>query len=146
VELFTAFLDTELRINPTREEHVQGRTIKGTMGFALRLRVAVPDYEVDGRPWRVNHYEGSSLLDQDLLFLAFEEGKGNWNLAWGVNQPDSSSDELEIVQAPADDRTAENGTVAFRRVMNGMIQFWLPIQNSGRPTFKAWLRLIARRN
>jgi len=47
------------------------------MGFALRLRVAVPDYEVNGRLWRVNHYEGSSLLDQDLVFLAFDEAEGN---------------------------------------------------------------------
>jgi hypothetical protein len=142
--LFTAFLDTKLRTNPTREENVKGSTIKDTMGFALRLRVAVPDYEVNGRLWRVNHYEGSSLLDQDLVFLAFDEGEGSWGLAWGLNRPDSSSDDLEIVQPPAEDATAENGATAFRRIKNGALQFWLPIQNLGPPTFRAWLRLTAR--
>ena len=144
VELFNAFLDTRLRTDPTREEKIRGAVIKGTMGFALRLRVAVPDYEVNGRLWRVNHYEGSSLLDQDLVFLAFEEGEGNWGLAWGINRPDSSSDDLEIVQWPADDAVAESGETAFRRVANGALQFWLPIQNLGPPTFRAWLRLTAR--
>lgn len=144
VELFSAFLDTKLRIDPTREEKVQGIAIKDTMGFALRLRVAVPDYEVNGRPWRVNHYEGSSLLDQDFVFLAFEEEEGNWGLAWGVNRPDSSSDDLEVVQSPAEDARAEDGATAFRRKKNGTLQFWLPIQNIGQPIFRAWLRLTAR--
>jgi hypothetical protein len=144
VELFNAFLDTRLRTDPTREENVKGTVIKGTMGFALRLRVAVPDYEVNGRLWRANHYEGSSLLDQDLVFLVFEEGEGNWGLAWGTNRPDSSSEDLEIVQLPADDAEAENGATAFRRVANGTLQFWLPVQNLGPPTFRAWLRLTAR--
>jgi hypothetical protein len=145
VELFTAFLDTQLRTDPTREEQVQGSVVTGTMGFALRLRVAVPDYEVDGRLWRVNHYEGSALLDQDLIFLGFEEGLDNWGLAWGANRPDSGSDHLEIVKPSAADATAEDGATAFRRVKNGMLQFWLPIQNQGPPTFRAWLRLTARR-
>jgi hypothetical protein len=144
VELFSAFLDTKLRTDPARQENIKGTVIKGTMGFALRLRVAVPDYEVNGRLWRVNHYEGSSLLDEDLVFLAFEEGEGKWGLAWGVNRPDSSSDNLEIVGVPADDEVAESGTTAFRRVRNGVLQFWLPIQNLGPPNLRAWLRLTAR--
>jgi hypothetical protein len=144
VELFTAYLDTQLRTDPTREEKVQGTVVKGTMGFAMRLRVAVPDYEVDGRLWRVNHYEGSALLDQDFVFLVFEEEPENWGLAWGLNRPDSGSDDLEIVRPSAQDATAEDGTTAFRRVQNGMLQFWLPIQNQGPPTFRAWLRLTAR--
>jgi hypothetical protein len=144
VELFTAYLDTHLRTDPAREENVQGTAVRGTMGFAARLRVAVPDYEVDGRLWRVNHYEGSALFDQDLVFLAFEEGQGNWGLAWGSNRPDSGSDHLEIVRPSAADATAEDGTAAFRRAQNGTLQFWLPIENRGPPTFRAWLRLTAR--
>jgi hypothetical protein len=144
IELFTAFLDTKLRMDPTREEHVKDATIKGTMGFAMRLRIAVPDYEVNGQLWRINHYEGSALYDQDLVFLAFEDGPGNWGVAWGVNRPDSGSDDLEVVRAPAADATAEDGETAFRRVQDGALQFWLPIQNRASPTFRAWLRLTAR--
>jgi hypothetical protein len=145
VELFNAYLDTHLRTDPTREEKVQGTVVRGTMGFAARLRVAVPDYEVDGRLWRINHYEGSALFDRDLVFLAFEDGPGNWGLAWGLNRPDSGSDDLEIVRPSDADATAEDGTTAFRRVQNGMLQFWLPIENQGPPIFRAWLRLTARR-
>jgi hypothetical protein len=143
--LFTAFLDTKLRMDPTREEHVKDATIKGTMGFAMRLRIAVPDYEVNGQLWRINHYEGSALYDQDLVFLAFEDGPGNWGVAWGVNRPDSGSDDLEVVRAPAADATAEDGETAFRRVQDGALQFWLPDpSNHVADAFRAWLRLTAR--
>jgi hypothetical protein len=72
VDLFTVFLDTFLRTLDGLPEEVEGKQLLGTLGFALRLRVVVPDYEVDGSFWRRNHYEGSSLFDRDLVFLAFE--------------------------------------------------------------------------
>jgi hypothetical protein len=144
VELFTAYLDTHLRADPAREEQIEGTVVRGTMGFAARLRVAVPDYEVDGRLWRINHYEGSALFDQDLLFLAFKDESGHWGLAWGPNRPDSGSEHLEIIR-PSVDPMAENGAKAFYRAQNSVLQFWLPLQNQGPPIFRAWLLLTAQR-
>jgi hypothetical protein len=69
LELFTAFLDTRLRALDGDPDIVEGRALTGTLGFALRLRVAVPDYEVEGSFWRRHHYEGSALLDRDLSSL-----------------------------------------------------------------------------
>jgi hypothetical protein len=52
IELFAAFLDSGRRAHPEREETIEEGTLRitGSMGFALRLRVVVPDYEVDGFP------------------------------------------------------------------------------------------------
>ena len=146
VELFTAFLDTQLRTDPARAEEIEGQPKKGTMGFAMRLRVAVPDYEVNGRLWRVNHYEGSALLDKDYVFLAFQEDDDSWGLAWGPNHPGSGSADLKIVRPSQDDANAEKLGVAFSRVISGeALQFWVPIENEGRPKLRAWLCLTARK-
>jgi hypothetical protein len=85
LELFTAFLDTRFRTMNSDPDFVGGRPLTGTLGFALRLRVAVPDYEVEGSFWRRNHYEGSALFDRELVFLAYEDPglPGGWGLAWG---------------------------------------------------------------
>ena len=52
LELFTIFLDTKLRTLDGDPDVVEGQELRGTLGFALRLRVAVPDYEVEGTFWR----------------------------------------------------------------------------------------------
>jgi hypothetical protein len=87
VELFTAFLDTMLRAVDETTETVQGQALQGTLGFALRLRAAVPDYESKGFFWRRYHYEGSALFDCDLVFVAFKDPnvRGGWGLAYGPN-------------------------------------------------------------
>jgi hypothetical protein len=88
LELFTVFLDTKLRTLNSDPDVVEGRPLTGTLGFALRLRVAVPDYEVEGSFWRHNHYEGSALFDRDLVFLAYEDAglPGGWGLALGTQR------------------------------------------------------------
>ena len=144
IELFTAFLDTSLRSRPDRQEQVKGQSVAGSIGLALRLRVPVPDYEVDGQLWTADRYEGSCLLDQDLVFLAFEEVSG-WQLAWGPNRADCSNSALDIVRDSPDDASAERGSTAFRRLATGSVQFWIPIQNEGVPTFQAWMRVTAQR-
>ena len=115
IELFTAFLDSSRRAHPEREETIEEGTARiiGSMGSALRLRVAVPDYEVDGFLWRDDHFEGSSLLDRDLVFLAHQDVDREWQLAWGTNS--GGTEHLKIVRLPADDATALKGTQAFCR-------------------------------
>jgi hypothetical protein len=89
VELFSAFLDTLLRTLGGEPDKVGDKELYGALGFALRLRVAVPDYEVAGHFWRRNHYEGSALLDRDLVFLAFEDSglPGGWVLRGDAMPP-----------------------------------------------------------
>jgi hypothetical protein len=144
IELFTAFLDSSRRAHPEREETIEEGTarITGSMGFALRLRVAVPDYEVDGFLWRDDHFEGSSLLDRDLVFLAHQDADREWQLAWGPNS--GGTEHLKIVRLPADDATALKATQAFRRSVDGTIEFWLPLHEVGPPALTVWLRLTAR--
>ncbi len=143
VPLFTAFLDTALRLDPEREDPVEGGSIKGAMGFAIRLRVGVPDYEVDGIVATDNHFEGSALVDQDIVLLAAVEMNA-WTVAWGPNRGDGTNAALAIVRPPADRATAEDGSAAFRVDNAESIEFWLPVEETRPPRFKAWLKLTAR--
>lgn len=157
VELFSAFLDTGLRTLDGKPDRVEGRDLQGTLGFALRLRVAVPDYEVDGSFWRTNHYEGSALFDRDLVFLAFLDPglPGGWGLAWGDNAADPTNNRLQIIKettaAEPDGvpRVSTGGPIlpgagGYRRNLPGSVEFWIPLREDGPPAFHAWLRLTAR--
>jgi pimeloyl-ACP methyl ester carboxylesterase len=143
IELFSAFLDSDRRVNPERKERIRDREISGTMGLALRTRITVPDYEVEGLLWREDYYEGSSLLDRDLVFLAYEDANG-WQLAWGPNS--GGTEHLERVATTNDDaETARKTGKAFRLLIPGpAIEFWLPMQENGPPRITVWLRLTAR--
>lgn len=143
VELFSAFLDTGLRTLDGEPEMVDGQALRGTLGFAFRLRVAVPDYQMDGRFWRKSHYEGSALLDKDLVFLAFMDDSG-WNLAWGPNAADGTNNLVHIVTALTTDEPDQVGVSALRRNLPRAIEFWLPVKADQPPDFEAWLRLTAR--
>jgi len=142
IDLFTAFLDSYRRTDPTRKEVVAGGvTVEGTMGFALRTRISVPDYEVDGILWRKDHYEGSSLLDRDLVFLAYKDSDG-WQMAWGNNTGDTVH--LEIVGSSTDEPKSLADNVAFRRETDSAVEFMLPLQESGPPKVAVWLKLMAQ--
>ena len=157
VELFSAFLDTGLRTLDRELDRVEGRDLLGTLGFALRLRVAVPDYEVDGSFWRINHYEGSALFDRDLVFLAFPDPgvPGGWGLAWGDNAADPTNNRLQIIKEPTEaepDSVPRISTIGrtlpgaggYRRNLPDSVEFWIPLREDGPPAFHAWLRLTAR--
>lgn len=147
LELFSAFLDTLLRTLGGELDIVEGKELHGTLGFALRLRVAVPDYEVAGSFWRRNHYEGSALLDRDFVFLAFEDpaSAGRWGLAWGPNTADATNSQLRVVTdiIPAEPRQVTSS--ACRRNLADAVEFWIPVMEAGPPAFSAWLRLTAHR-
>ena len=147
MELFSVFLDTQFR-TLDRAEKVQGKELNGTLGFALRLRAAVPDYELAGGLWRRSHYEGSALLDRDLVFLAFEDAAmpGGWGLAWGENTADDSNAGLGIVGMERPDPPGAIANGPCWRALPDAVEFWLPISNAPAvPRFEAWLRLTARR-
>ncbi len=144
VPLFTAFLDTALRQEPDRVDVVEGSPVAGAMGFAIHLRVGVPDYEVDGMIASRDHFEGSSLLDRDIVVLAAVDMHA-WTVAWGPNRGDGSNAGLSIIRGPADRAAAEDGSTAFRVSNADSIEFWLPVEEIRPPRFKAWLKLTARK-
>jgi hypothetical protein len=149
LELFTAFLDTKLRTLNSDPDVVEEKPLTGTLGFALRLRVAVPDYQVEGSFWRRRHYEGSALLDKDLVFLAYEDPElfGGWGLAWGRNAADSTNSGLKLITDTTEAEPGSVGASACRRNLPNdlAVEFWIPVTEAGPPAFSAWLRLTARR-
>ena len=156
IELFSMFLDTGLRTMDKTPELVGGKERSGTLGFALRLRAAVPDYEVDGTFFRTNHFEGSALLDQDLVFLAFQDDtlKGGWGLAWGPNTPGDLNAGLQVITQMTATVPDAVDAVARVRTLPDAVEFWMPLQSApgpagpngqpAAPSFQAWLRLTAR--
>jgi hypothetical protein len=147
IELFSAFLDTGLRTLDGKPETVQDKELHGTLGFALRLRAAVPDYEVDGGFWRTNHYEGSALLDRDLVFLAYEDSTlpGGWGLAFGPNTAGDLNAGMRLITATTQDEPGAVADMAWFRPLPDSVEFWIPVQQGEAPAFRAWLRLTARR-
>jgi hypothetical protein len=139
LELFTAFLDTKLRTLDGDPDIAEGKSLTGTLGFAARLRVAVPDYEVEGSFWRRHHYEGSALLDQDLVFLAYEDTElpGGWGLAWGPNAADATNSRLRIIINTIMGKPGPVTGSAFRRNLPKAIEFWIPVAEAGPPAFSA---------
>lgn len=146
VDLFSAFLDSQLRVMKPGPDRAGGLDIGKALGFALRLRVAVPNYELAGRLWGTNHYEGSALLDRDIVFLAFPaETPGGWSLAWGPNLADGTNAGLSVItDALPDDAVPEAG-IGYVRALDGALEFWVPLHEPGPPVFSAWIRLVARR-
>jgi hypothetical protein len=146
IDLFSVFLDTYLRTLGKAGEKVEGKELHGTLGFAFRLRVAVPEYEIDGRIWDKNHYEGSALLDKDIVILVAGADDG-WTMAWGPNSANGTNAQLRLVSetiaAPPGD--VGDATRAFRLQTPDALEFWLPLKSEQAPRFEAWLRLTARR-
>ncbi len=61
--LFSVFLATKAKVNPDRP----------SLGFAIDLRVFVPEYEIDGSWWRDQHYKGSYLYRDSITVEATPE-------------------------------------------------------------------------
>ena len=139
-------------------ELVGGKERTGTLGFALRLRAAVPDCEVNDIFINKNHFEGSAMLDQDLVFLAFKDAtlKGGWGLAWGPNTPGdvNLNERLQVITQQTDSMPDAVNDVARVRTPLGTVECWIPLQSAlgsagpngqpAVPSFQAWIRLTAR--
>ena len=110
----------------------------------MRVRAAVPEYEVDRLAFLQSHYEGSMLVDRDLVFLVFPDAAapGGWGLAWGQNPADSRS--MSVVTESVDAAPHAVTGTAVRRVLDGAVEYWIPVTDERPPSFRAWLRLTAR--
>ena len=118
-ELFTAFLDSGARMDPTRD----------SLGFALDVGVLVPEYSVDGLLWLKNHYAGGYLFRDKINLEAFPPVNGEgWRLRYGF-----------------DSRTPNRTTkLAECKVIDGMVTFSIPVQQPTRPGIDATLLISAR--
>ncbi len=89
-KLFTAFLMRDARINPSRR----------SLGFALRLQVRVPEYEVDGRLFD-DHYEGGILFSDKLNIevTPLPDGTSQIRFGWDTRTPNRVSRSLLLEQA-----------------------------------------------
>ena len=102
--LVTAFLLPSARVRSSRR----------SLGLALRLMVRVPGYEVDGRLWLDEHYEGGALF-ADKLNLEVTPGGGGGRAGirygWDTRTPNRTSRRLEV----APDGNGWAGTIPFGR-------------------------------
>ena len=121
IKIFTAFLIKKARVD-------QGRK---SLGLALRLQVRVPDYELDGRPWVGDHYEGGTLFSDKLNveFTPHDDSVGKPRYGWDSSSPNSSPHNLEV-------DNAQTGTIPFnsgdaRPGISGEIKLTIARWNTG---------------
>lgn len=119
--LFSLFLDGRERMKPN------GRTL----GFAVDIRVLVPDYEVNGFLFLDNHYEGGYLYRDRIYFEATppKTDKDPWELKYGFESKTA-------VGTPA--------SATLKKSTNGVV-CEIPIQQPKAPGIKARLKITARR-
>lgn len=99
-KLFTAFVMGSARVNPRRR----------SLGFALRLLVHVPEYEIDG--WLFdNHYEGGALFADKLNVEVrpLPDGTSQVRYGWDSRTPNRTTRSLGL--KPAED--AQIGAIPF---------------------------------
>ena len=127
--LFSAFLSLRSRVNPRSP----------SLGFSIDLGVLVPEYEVDGRLWNKNRYEGGYLYRDkiNLEVVAPAQNGDPWRLRYGFdsNTPNRTTQTLE---APVDPKAATAAGAA------PPVAFRIPVQSTTRPGLKAELVLTAR--
>ncbi|HHM11987.1 MAG TPA: hypothetical protein ENJ16_00420 [Planctomycetaceae bacterium] len=152
--MFRTFDDMFPKAGHRRSPHLfsvflalHGRVKKSSrsLGFAIDLKVRVPDYEVDGILWADRHYEGTTLFDKTIIVEATPppknkpgrdyrvryslNDKGNLNRATKRLKRDDSS----VWDSAAADND-ETDTVLFR----------IPLASSSVPGLKGTLRLLCR--
>ena len=100
-KLFTAFLMGSARVNSGRP----------SLGFALRLQVRVPEYEVDGFLFLDDHYEGGTLFADKLNVQVTPQfdGTSQVRYGWDSRTPNRGSSLLKLNSA--DD--VQTGTIPF---------------------------------
>lgn len=120
--LFSLFLNGGNRVNKQRK----------SLGFAIDLRVLVPDYEVDGFLFFDDHIEGGHLFRDRIFFEATPPvgAKGKWVVRYGFESESPNATTTDaLVEADPD---------------TGGIQFTIPIEQPRPPGIKAKLRIKAR--
>lgn len=123
-KLFAAFLMGSARVNSRR----------GSLGFAIRLQIRVPEYEIDGSRFD-DHYEGGTLFSDKLNVEVTPEAGGGSRIryGWDSRTPNGTSMRLELDPAVAGDTRIGMVRLTSGRARPG-------IQGSLRLTVTRWNR------
>jgi hypothetical protein len=124
VRLFSTFLDARKRVNARRR----------SLGFAVELRVMVPDYEIDGFLFLDDHVEGGSIFRDRILVEATppENRAKDTASAWKVRYGFESRSPLAPTE-DADVQAADSG-----------VEILIPIEQTRSPGIRAKLRIAVR--
>jgi hypothetical protein len=117
-QLFSTFLSSRARVNARR----------ASLGFAVDLRVLVPQYEVDRKLWFDDHYEGGYLFRDKINLEAVPPSNGGgWTLRYGFDSstPNRATRAADVQHAA------------------GVTTFRIPVEQKTRPGMKATLVLRA---
>lgn len=119
--LFSVFLDPDKSVKASK-----------SVSFAFDLRILVPDYEVDGALFLKRHYEGSYILQRQILVEAFRDPNSSigWSLKYGFQETNPGKPGIN-----ANSKQLVGGT--------GM-SFDIPIEQKVRPGVTGTLRIEAR--
>jgi pimeloyl-ACP methyl ester carboxylesterase len=117
--LFSLFLSSGARVDTTDP----------SLGFSLDLGVVVPEYEVDGKLWSKDHYEGGYLYRHKINFEATPPAaEGDWIVKYGFD-----------VESPNDVTT----NAALVLLAGGAVELTIPVVQATQPGINATLKLIA---
>jgi hypothetical protein len=109
--IYTAFLDSRHKVKADRGG--RGRSL----GFLVRVRV-VPQYHVDKRLWRDEHFEGKPLFEDALEFVVTIDAKGaptGVTCDFASELKDGRRTPLSLKSSGRGKNAAKVGTVHFRR-------------------------------
>lgn len=102
--LFTAFLMESTRVNTRRQ----------SLGFALRLQIRVPEYEIDNTLFFDDYYEGANLFSDKLNFEITHRAEGDSQVryGWDSRTPNRSLSVLALDRERQHQNLFENGVLA----------------------------------
>jgi len=119
IYLSTVFLASRWRVNPQRS----------SLAYSVTVGVRVPDYEVEGRFWGSQHYEGGYLFRDAAIveLVPPKDEEGEWKVvhAW---QSDAGAQK----SAPLDPKTLKGGKV----------ELTVPFESKGTPGVSGRLRFV----
>jgi hypothetical protein len=118
--LSTVFLSRRARVNPKRE----------SLAYAITLGVRVPDYEVEGRFWSAEHYEGGYIF-RDTVIVE-------------LTPPKTESGEWKVSHAWESTLGVEKSVPLAPKSLDEGIELDIPFEAPGSPGITGRLRLLAR--
>ena len=129
VFLFTGFLMEKLRTTTAREDPA--------LAFAVGVSIRVPMYEVDGRFFLKNHFEGGPVFEETITFRVLLENK-KAPLHYGL----ASVDGMGVATRPAPLVATADGGAGFEIPLG----FDPRDPSPPRPGFRGTMRLTAQRS
>ncbi len=119
IYLSTLFLANRAKVDPNGK----------SLAYSVTLGARVPDYEIEGRFWGGQHFEGGNLFRDAVIIEIFppEQEDGSWNV---VHYWQSKAGEQK--QLPVS-----------TKALNGKVELIVPVDAPGAPGITGRLRFVA---